>query len=76
MNNINLIDIPVNVGVIKCGKDLILYDSGWNQTDYHKMTGTEHWSPLSKQIEQIGSRPPTSQDHHRPWALGPRGQPG
>jgi len=53
-NNINTVDLPVNVGVIKCGKELILYDNGWNQTEYHKMTGTDHWSPLSKQIEQIG----------------------
>jgi len=54
MNNINTVDLPVNVGVIKCGKELILADNGWNQEDYHKMTGTAHWSPLSKQIEQIG----------------------
>jgi glyoxylase-like metal-dependent hydrolase (beta-lactamase superfamily II) len=53
-NSINTVDLPVNVGVIKCGKELVLYDAGWNQTEYHKMTGTEHWSPLSKQIEQIG----------------------
>jgi glyoxylase-like metal-dependent hydrolase (beta-lactamase superfamily II) len=53
-NNINTVDLPVNVGVIKCGNELILYDNGWNATDYHKMTGTGHWSPLSKQIEQIG----------------------
>jgi len=53
-NNVNTVDIPVNVGVIKCGKDVILYDNGWNATDYHKMTGTAHWSPLSKQLGQIG----------------------
>jgi glyoxylase-like metal-dependent hydrolase (beta-lactamase superfamily II) len=53
-NNVNTVDLPVNVGVIKCGNELILYDNGWNATDYHKMTGTDHWSPLSKQIEQIG----------------------
>ena len=53
-NNINTVDLPVNVGVIKCGNELILYDNGWNQTDYHKMTGTDHWSPLSKQIAQLG----------------------
>jgi glyoxylase-like metal-dependent hydrolase (beta-lactamase superfamily II) len=53
-NNVNTVDLPVNVGVIKCGNELLLYDAGWNQTDYHKMTGTGHWSPLSKQIEQIG----------------------
>jgi glyoxylase-like metal-dependent hydrolase (beta-lactamase superfamily II) len=53
-NNVNKVDLPVNVGVIKCGNELILYDNGWNQTDYHKMTGTGHWSPLSKQIAQLG----------------------
>jgi len=53
-NNINTVDLPVNVGVIKCGNELILYDNGWNQTEYHKMTGTGHWSPLSKQIAQLG----------------------
>ncbi len=53
-NNINTVNLPVNVGVIKCGKELILYDNGWNQTEYHKMTGTAHWSPLSKQITQLG----------------------
>ena len=28
------VDLPVNVGVIKCGNELILYDSGWKQQDY------------------------------------------
>ena len=54
MNNINLIDIPVNVGVIKGGKDVILYDSGWKAQDYHKMTGTEHWTPLPEQVLLLG----------------------
>ena len=54
MNNINTVDLPVNVGVIKCGNELMLYDNGWNQVEYHKMTGTDHWSPLSKQIAQLG----------------------
>src|SRR5258708_13601949 len=53
-NNINTVDLPVNVGVIKCGNELILYDNGWNQTDYHKMTGPAHWPPRSKQISQLG----------------------
>ncbi|MFN0040208.1 MAG: MBL fold metallo-hydrolase [Burkholderiales bacterium] len=53
-NNVNTVDLPVNVGVIKCGNELILYDNGWNATDYHKMTGTAHWSPLSQQIAQLG----------------------
>ena len=53
-NNINTVDLPVNVGVIKCGNELMLYDAGWNQIEYHKATGTDHWSPLSKQIAQLG----------------------
>ncbi len=53
-NNVNTVDLPVNVGVIKCGNELILYDNGWNATDYHKMTGSAHWSPLSQQIAQLG----------------------
>jgi hypothetical protein len=31
MNSINTVDLPVNVGVIKGGKDIILYDAGWKQ---------------------------------------------
>jgi len=54
MNNINTVDLPVNVGVIKGGKDVILYDSGWKQQDYHKMTGTEHWAPLPDQLKLLG----------------------
>jgi hypothetical protein len=33
-NNISTVDLPVNVGVIKCGTELILYDTGWKQQDY------------------------------------------
>src|SRR5215467_1392723 len=54
MNNINTVDLPVNVGVIKGGKDVILYDSGWKQQDYFKMTGTEHAAPLPDQLKQLG----------------------
>jgi glyoxylase-like metal-dependent hydrolase (beta-lactamase superfamily II) len=53
-NNVNTVDLPVNVGVIKCGKELILYDTGWKQQDYHKMTGTEHWAPLPDQLKLLG----------------------
>jgi len=54
MNNINTVDLPVNIGVIKCGKELILYDSGWKQQEYFKMTGTEHWAPLPEQLKILG----------------------
>ena len=53
-HNINTVDLPVNVGVIKCGSDLILADSGWKQQEYHKMTGTEHWAPLPDQLKALG----------------------
>ena len=54
MNNINTVDLPVNVGVIKGGKDIILFDSGWKQQEYLKMTGSDHWAPLPKQLELLG----------------------
>jgi glyoxylase-like metal-dependent hydrolase (beta-lactamase superfamily II) len=54
MNNINTVDLPVNVGVIKCGSDLILYDAGWKQQDYLKMTGSAHWAALPEQLKLLG----------------------
>jgi glyoxylase-like metal-dependent hydrolase (beta-lactamase superfamily II) len=53
-NNINTVDLPVNVGVIKCGKELILYDAGWKQQEYLKMTGSAHWAPLPDQLKMLG----------------------
>jgi len=31
-----------------------LYDSGWKQQEYFKMTGTEHWAPLPEQLKTLG----------------------
>ena len=53
-HNINTIDAPVNIGVIKCGGELILADSGWKQTEYHKMTHFEHFTPLPEQLKLLG----------------------
>ncbi|HET6928136.1 MAG TPA: hypothetical protein VFI48_14895, partial [Hyphomicrobiaceae bacterium] len=52
-NNIPTVDLPVNVGVIKCGSELILYDTGWKQQDYLKMTGSEHWAPIGEQLKVL-----------------------
>jgi glyoxylase-like metal-dependent hydrolase (beta-lactamase superfamily II) len=52
-NSINTVDLPVNVGVIKCGEELILYDTGWKQQDYLRMTGSEHWAALPDQLELL-----------------------
>jgi glyoxylase-like metal-dependent hydrolase (beta-lactamase superfamily II) len=57
MHNISTVDLPVNVGVIKCGKALILYDSGWKQQEYLKMTGSDHWAPLGEQLKKLGFDP-------------------
>ena len=54
MNNISTVELPVNVGVIKCGAELILYASGWKQQDYLTMTGSEHWAPLPEQLGRLG----------------------
>jgi glyoxylase-like metal-dependent hydrolase (beta-lactamase superfamily II) len=53
-NNIPTVDLPVNIGVIKCGSELILYDTGWKQQDYLKMTGSEHWAPIGEQLKVLG----------------------
>jgi len=53
-NNIPTVDLPVNVGVIKCGSELILYDTGWKQQDYLKMTGSDHWAPIADQLKVLG----------------------
>jgi glyoxylase-like metal-dependent hydrolase (beta-lactamase superfamily II) len=53
-NNINTVDLPVNVGVIKGGKDVVLYDAGWKQQEYLKMTGSDHWAPLPEQLKLLG----------------------
>ena len=53
-NNIPTVDLPVNVGVIKCGSELILYDTGWKQQEYLKMTGSQHWAPLADQLKVLG----------------------
>jgi glyoxylase-like metal-dependent hydrolase (beta-lactamase superfamily II) len=53
-NSINTVDLPVNVGVIKGGGDIILYDTGWKNQDYLKMTGSAHWAPLPDQLKMLG----------------------
>jgi glyoxylase-like metal-dependent hydrolase (beta-lactamase superfamily II) len=53
-HNIPMVDLPVNVGVIKCGPELILYDTGWGQAEYHRMSGTEHFTPIAEQLKLLG----------------------
>src|ERR1700733_8926575 len=44
-SNISTVDLPVNIGVIKCGSELIVYDTGWEKQEYLKMPGSENWGP-------------------------------
>ena len=54
MNNQVFFQLPVNVGVIKGGKDVILYDTGWKQQDYLKMTNSVNWAPLPDLLGRLG----------------------
>ena len=54
MNNQVFFQLPVNVGVIKGGKDVILYDTGWKQQDYLKMTNSVNWAPLPDLLTGLG----------------------
>ncbi len=56
-NNIPTVDLPANYGVIKCGTDVILYDTGWKQQDYLKMTGSDHWASGPDQLKVLGFSP-------------------
>jgi len=57
MNNQVFFQLPVNVGVIKGGKDVILYDTGWKQQDYLKMTNSVNWAPLPDLLGRLGIQP-------------------
>jgi glyoxylase-like metal-dependent hydrolase (beta-lactamase superfamily II) len=54
MHNISAVDVPVNVGVIKCGGEVILYDTGWKQEQYHKWFNIQHFVPLPDQLKLLG----------------------
>ena len=54
---------------------MILYDTGWKQQDYLKMTNSVHWAPLPDQLKLLGiQRRRRHQDRHRPRTLGSRRQ--
>jgi glyoxylase-like metal-dependent hydrolase (beta-lactamase superfamily II) len=56
-HNIAMVDLPVNIGVIKCGDDVILYDSGWKQEQYHKQLGVTDFVPLKQELQDLGIDP-------------------
>ena len=56
MNNQVFFQLPVNVGVIKGGNEVILYDI-MEQQDYLKMTNSVNWAPLPDQLKLLGIQP-------------------
>ena len=56
-NNQVFFQLPVNVGVIKGGNEIILYDTGWKQQDYLKMTNSVNWAPMPDQLKLLGIQP-------------------
>ena len=72
-NNINTVDLPVNVGVIKCGKELILYDSGWKAAGLPEDDGHRALGAPAGAAEDAGLRRRSGdQDRRRPRPLGSR----
>jgi glyoxylase-like metal-dependent hydrolase (beta-lactamase superfamily II) len=57
MNSQVYFQLPVNVGIIKGGDDLILYDTGWKQQQYIQANNCVNWAPLTEQIGVLGFRP-------------------
>jgi glyoxylase-like metal-dependent hydrolase (beta-lactamase superfamily II) len=48
----------VKVGILKDKRgNITLYDAGWKQLDYLKMTGSCCWAPIRQQMEAIGLNP-------------------
>jgi glyoxylase-like metal-dependent hydrolase (beta-lactamase superfamily II) len=49
--------LPVNVGIIKGGSDLVVYDTGWKQEQYIKANNCINWAPIREQMDVIGLKP-------------------
>ena len=53
MHSIETVDLPINVGVIKCGTDLILYDTGPAQRPVQGSPHVKNWAPLAQQLQLL-----------------------
>jgi glyoxylase-like metal-dependent hydrolase (beta-lactamase superfamily II) len=56
-NNQVFFQLPVNVGIIKGGSDLVMYDTGWKQQQYIQANNCVNWAPIREQMAVIGFRP-------------------
>ena len=56
-NNQVFFQLPVNVGIIKGGNDVIMADTGWKQQQYIQLNNCVNWAPIREQMALIGFRP-------------------
>jgi glyoxylase-like metal-dependent hydrolase (beta-lactamase superfamily II) len=56
-NNQVFFQLPVNVGIIKGGNDLVMADTGWKQQQYIQLNNCVNWAPIREQMAVIGFRP-------------------
>jgi glyoxylase-like metal-dependent hydrolase (beta-lactamase superfamily II) len=57
MNSQVFFQLPVNVGIIKGGNDVVMYDTGWKQQEYIKLNNCVNWAPIKDQMAVIGFKP-------------------
>src|SRR5688572_29432999 len=43
--------LPVNVGIIKGGNDVVVYDTGWKQQQYIQANNCVNWAPIRDQMD-------------------------
>ena len=55
MHNINAVDLPVNVGVIKCGSEVILYDTGLETGTIPQVTYIRAFRPVARPAQAARS---------------------
>jgi glyoxylase-like metal-dependent hydrolase (beta-lactamase superfamily II) len=56
-HNVVFFQLPVNVGVIKHGNRVTLYDTGMKQPDLIRLIGCDPWAPIRDQLAVLGIRP-------------------
>jgi glyoxylase-like metal-dependent hydrolase (beta-lactamase superfamily II) len=56
-NNQVFFQLPVNIGIIKGGNDLVMYDTGWKQQQYIQLNDCINWAPVRSQMALIGLNP-------------------
>ena len=56
-NNQVFFQLPVNVGIIKAGNEVVMYDTGWKQQTYIQSNNCVNWAPIRDQMAVINMTP-------------------